>query len=371
MNYILFIFVTLIFLIITAFFALIPYITRRTESFGVSIPEEVFNDPDVKKTRSFYRNLTIFSGLISTSIMIICLFIFPYSSNQIVLFIIAFELFVFFAFYLNANKKMKSLKRKKGWMENKKQFTVVESSFRRNQHLSSPAWFILYFLITAITFWIGSIFYNNIPEKVAINYDLNLKPTRLIEKSPLLIAFAPSIQLSVTLLFIFIYYVISRSKQQIDPAKPEESLQKNKIFRYVWSNFIIFSGLILMLIFMIMQISFVYPISPLCLIIIIFIATFSIIVGSIYLSISIGQGGSRIKLSLPAEKNIVARDDDKYWKLGVFYFNPEDPAVFVEKRFGIGWTCNWARPVSWIIVTFLLLLILAIVIFSFKLEGKK
>ena len=37
------------------------------------------------------------------------------------------------------------------------------------------------------------------------------------------------------------------------------------------------------------------------------------------------------------------------WKLGVFYFNRNDPALFVEKRFGIGWTLNLAHPASWVI----------------------
>jgi uncharacterized membrane protein len=32
-----------------------------------------------------------------------------------------------------------------------------------------------------------------------------------------------------------------------------------------------------------------------------------------------------------------------FWKLGIFYFNPENPKVFVPKRIGIGWTLNFAR----------------------------
>jgi uncharacterized membrane protein len=38
---------------------------------------------------------------------------------------------------------------------------------------------------------------------------------------------------------------------------------------------------------------------------------------------------------------------DSAWKLGLFYFNPDDPALFVEKRFGIGWTINLGRPWAW------------------------
>jgi uncharacterized membrane protein len=44
------------------------------------------------------------------------------------------------------------------------------------------------------------------------------------------------------------------------------------------------------------------------------------------------------------------RTQDKYWKLGVFYFNRDDPAVVIEKRFGLGYTLNFARPITWIII---------------------
>ncbi len=47
---------------------------------------------------------------------------------------------------------------------------------------------------------------------------------------------------------------------------------------------------------------------------------------------------------------------DEHWRLGVLYFNPEDSALFVEKRFGIGYTLNFARGTSW----FILLMVLAL-----------
>lgn len=34
--------------------------------------------------------------------------------------------------------------------------------------------------------------------------------------------------------------------------------------------------------------------------------------------------------------NIIDRDDDQYWKLGMFYFNKNDSTLFLEKRFGVG-----------------------------------
>jgi len=39
---------------------------------------------------------------------------------------------------------------------------------------------------------------------------------------------------------------------------------------------------------------------------------------------------------------------DECWKLGMFYFNPADPAIFVEQRFGIGYTVNFANRATWV-----------------------
>lgn len=49
-------------------------------------------------------------------------------------------------------------------------------------------------------------------------------------------------------------------------------------------------------------------------------------------------------------------DRDKYYKWGVFYYNPDDPAVLVEKRYGIGLSFNYARPQAQLAMATLLLL---------------
>ena len=40
---------------------------------------------------------------------------------------------------------------------------------------------------------------------------------------------------------------------------------------------------------------------------------------------------------------------DRHWKAGLFYVNREDPALLVPKRFGIGYTLNYGRPLAWIL----------------------
>lgn len=38
------------------------------------------------------------------------------------------------------------------------------------------------------------------------------------------------------------------------------------------------------------------------------------------------------------------------WKAGSFYYNPDDPALFVQKRLGLGYTLNFANPWSWVLL---------------------
>jgi uncharacterized membrane protein len=40
----------------------------------------------------------------------------------------------------------------------------------------------------------------------------------------------------------------------------------------------------------------------------------------------------------------------KHWKLLVFYYNPDQPRLFVAKRTGVPLTLNFARPMAWAIV---------------------
>lgn len=63
--------------------------------------------------------------------------------------------------------------------------------------------------------------------------------------------------------------------------------------------------------------------------------------GAILLAVRIGQGGSRLG---PVAETGTDRSDDHFWKLGVIYVNPADPSIFVERRFGIGWTINLGNP---------------------------
>ena len=56
-------------------------------------------------------------------------------------------------------------------------------------------------------------------------------------------------------------------------------------------------------------------------------------------------------------------DDDDYWILGMFYYNPNDTRLNVEKRFGYGGTVNIAHPAGKVIMIISAILLIASIVF--------
>jgi uncharacterized membrane protein len=60
--------------------------------------------------------------------------------------------------------------------------------------------------------------------------------------------------------------------------------------------------------------------------------------------------------------NIGYRDEAKFWKWGIFYINPNDPAVWVERRDGLGYTINLGHAQGLLVLALLLGIPLAIIL---------
>jgi len=104
----------------------------------------------------------------------------------------------------------------------------------------------------------------------------------------------------------------------------------------------------------------------------ILIPTTLMIIPPVILSVKAGQAGNKLKPAIteadvlatgyPQPDGLVKRaasGDDRYWKLGLFYFNREDPSLFIEDRFGSNGGLNYARPAAMLLAGFLFILVLA------------
>lgn len=341
--------------------AFIPHWTRKTESFGVSIPEHLYKRTDFKTMRNKYT--------IVISIINIILFVFmmtminSLSESMLITAIITYSLFIIvigFVYYLKFHNKMKQIKAAEKWSERKDEILIVDTSFSQERLVYSNKWFLIPFAIVLFTIGYTFYVYDDIPNEVPIHTSASGEVT-YEEKSVNVMLLMPILQLFFIGMFIFINYIIKRSKQQVNVQNPEISRKQNIKFRKRWSLFMIITTILMTLLFSFSQFTFIYPSLRTYDDMVIMTVIGFILIGSILLAFISGQGGSRIKIDGKKDTTRIELDEDKHWKLGQFYVNKDDPSIFVEKRFGIGWTNNWAHPISWILVISLIVLPLVII----------
>lgn len=338
----------------------VPYWTRRTESFGVSIPEEKYDSNELKQLR---KNYLVVMGMLALAATFIFVVASTGKSEAVITTVMTIVLVAYlllsFVIYLYFHQKMKKMKAVGNWQQEAKEKVIVSIDFRKEKLIYSNLWFSISFIIT-----IGVIIYTLqnyalLPERIPMQYHFSGEVTNWAKKSYRSALMLPIMQLYLTFLFLFINATIQRAKQQINKPNPLD-LKRNAIFRRRWSLFLIIAGNSIVGLLALIQLSFFHPIDQSTMMFISLLFSLGLLAYAIILSFMTGQGGSRVAIVDDGEEKTINRDDDQYWKLGIFYFNREDPALFLEKRFGVGWTINFARPLAWSI--FILIIGLAIII---------
>lgn len=339
------------------FMAITPYISRKTESFGISIPSDVYQHPEVEGLRRSYRNRVLGICLAAISVVLMLMFILKSSEVNIISIMIFIASFIpVYLLYFSGHRKMKAMKAKYRWGEDRQQILAIETNYHGKKLLVSPFWFLFHVAAILGTLALGVMLFDGMPERIPIHYDIIGNIDKYVDKNFKLIFFVPAIQFIITALIAVLYFMIGKAKQQLDSQNPEMSSEQSRRFRYIWSAFIVSASFVLVILFALMQLFFTGVISDPGLIDIVMIAGVGLLViSAIIVSVYTGQGGSRLKTSASGKGGTINRNDDCYWKLGAFYYNPEDPALFLAKRFGIGWTLNFGHWISWIILLGLLI----------------
>lgn len=350
-------------LILTVTFAITPYVIRKNIAFGIKIPLNQYNNALIKKVRDRYRNTIITYGIVLS-------LIFSFLINNINLtgeLINVFEIVIvilffigYFIIYLISHRRIRELKIKSNWQKKFDNKITIDTTFRKKKIVISKWWFILYVIIILTTIIISVAKYEGLPQKLPIHFNA-IGEADIWASKFRGVMYTPTLQLVMLLIMVFVYYVIIASKQELTSNNPINESTKNIKFRYIMSKFTIVAGLILEISLLFNQLYVLKIIENKLLITLMpLFASVTIICILLTIAFRIGQGGWKIGEKQDTDDNKINREDDKYWKLGMIYFNPNDPAIFIEKRFGIGWTHNMARPESWIILIGLIIIITVI-----------
>lgn len=207
--------------------------------------------------------------------------------------------------------------------------------------------------------------YDKIADTLISHTDFRGNVTDIREKSYLNIFYPSLVSAGMLLMFYLINLMVIKVRPRISKENPEKSLANNLKSKKVWTYYLIINAFVITLLFEVGINIFSIKNSSLPLYILTGISLILSIGGVIYLGIKVGSDGSR----LDKLENFSFEEDDKYWILGAgFYNNPEDPALFVAKRVGVGYTINIGRPLGKfiLILTFAILIISLVSMFIFK-----
>jgi uncharacterized membrane protein len=78
------------------------------------------------------------------------------------------------------------------------------------------------------------------------------------------------------------------------------------------------------------------------------LATGTFLLWAVVLGVQVAREVRRMEAQTPGASDA--------WRYGVFYVNAEDARLFVPKRYGLGYTLNFARPAAWLVMLLLLAL---------------
>ncbi|MNJ23085.1 hypothetical protein D3C77_174630 [compost metagenome] len=337
------------FIPIVATLAFMPYLTRETVSFGISVSEETFRSEPLRQMRKRYAWISLavyipllFAGLYASMLSNAAL------QGALLSAVISLIVLISITLNLRFHFKMKKIKASLPATAKGKTVLAVDTSFHRQKLVVSNKWYWIHVGLTLISTAAALVYYDRIPAEIAMKFDMQGNVINSAAKSYATVLFPNIMQLLIIALFIFVNWSIQRSKQQLNAGNPERSLRQNMIFRRRWSLFTLLSALALVSLFSFIQLNMIHPLENSIVMLVSLLIPAFVVLFAVALSFTTGQGGSRVERSETGSPVQPANDDD-YWKLGALYYNPDDPSFFVEKRVGIGWTLNFAHPLIWVV----------------------
>ena len=363
--------------------AVTPYLMPKRECFAVTVPGAAQQDG---RLRGYKRRFALWCAALTavcTAVMVAA--VLPVAGapadsatygtlvGALVVCTLAVTM-IPFCFMLHFRKKVMALKRERGWSAPRQEAAALVAE-EDVPHAISMAWNLLYIPVLLVIVAIGAVAYPSMPDMIPMHADFEGNVNRYEPKSiGVVFGFPVLVVLFMAVCFVFSHWMMVRSKRPTDPGAPVTSALAYGMFARAQSIFLLVTGLLLSagigVGFMLSSVG-VFGLGEMALVIV--LLSMLIVIGAIAISVVYGQAGSRLfsrmeaaggegQLAMPA-------DDDEHWKLGVFYFNRDDPSLWLCERFGVGWTMNFARPAAWAIAVGFALFTIAFIVAVTALAG--
>ena len=344
-------------------FAVTPYLQRKGEVFAVTLPAAAQGTREVSVLKKRYALAMAAVAIVFTAVCLASA-LKGSLSEFFVLFVVVLlaDPVIGCALMLFYRRKLIALKRERGWnVQAVRSASVVGEEGDVVPKGISLKWNLLYLPILVATIAVIAVAYPSMPDMVPMHIGVDGAVDGWMKKGLGIFAIPVFMEIFLAACMMVSHYMMLKSKRWTDPGAPVTTAWAYGCYLRANTVLLVVMGVLLNAILGIgMALSFagLIGLSEMT-VAVVFVATI-LCVASIAVSLYFGQAGSRL---LKRVENVSgASEDDKYWKLGMFYWNPDDAAAVLPERFGFGWTVNWARPAVWAwVVGFALLTVLFVV----------
>jgi uncharacterized membrane protein len=335
-----------------------PAVSRSTVPFGVRVPAERSGAPVIRQQRRVYqwRTAAIGACCIATTVLLQ-----GHGSWWLTRIILLLELAADFGCFWLARNKITAAKQAENWFAGHRQIVATDTTWRTDPPRFPLPWLIPALTVIAATVIVGVFRYPGLPARLAV-----ASGRRDVSKSVLTVFAVVLAQLYVTTLWTGLLLIVYRSRPDIEAADPAASTRRYRRFLAACTRAVLtlLALVDLTLLLVALRNWQVYRPSGLGSA----LPALPFAIGLLVLAaviLRVGQAGSRLPSAAqqsaaqqsaghrpgrPAPTTVTDRDDDRFWKAGLIYFNRDDPAILVGARFGVGWTFNVANPMAWLIV---------------------
>lgn len=327
-----------------------PYLMRRGEVFAVTVPTAARRDPYLSRLKRRFAAIVA----VATALLTVAGGAFAVAGNEPgVLTVLSAGLLALcagsYALMLCYRAKTRAYKAAQGWKaEAQEAVASVGEGFAPKA--ISLKWNLLYVPVVLLTLAVGIVGYPHLPDMIPMHADFSGNVNSWMPKGPGVVLFPVMVQAFLAVVFAFSHWSIMRSKKAANPEAPAASALAYGMFARAESVLLLAGGLIAAAV-----LGIAFELSSFGVVSLgqaggmIVASCIPILVGSVVVAVVYGQSGSRVFKRL-SESETMLVDNDEHWKLGIFYWNPQDASLFLPERFGIGWTVNWARPAIWVIL---------------------
>ena len=314
-------------------------LSGKRQFYGISLISDYFYKDEFKALDKKYKYFTTIGFIISLVFELILVYIFKAYLISSILPMLGFCLYSFIV-YVNIHNKVKILKSKLSPnisdLDLEKTSVILDTDFivEKNKIVKKYSLILLIPLIISVLVGVYILAnYNSIPDIIPTHWGANGEADAFANKSfiKILAIVGMMVGLGVIIYLASIYSLKARVKLNANFIDNSKKTQLYCLNRFGITFLFLNIGFEVLFIDMLIATMNASSVSPF----ILGIATIIMILSCIYLTYLYYKSPNKSK-----NASYSIDDDDSLWILGSIYNNPNDPSVFVNKRFGAGWTIN-------------------------------